>query len=162
VVHYFTADQSLAGLKRQLPVGSRVAVKEPFFEDFPQGGAAVCCAHPGNLQVDISAGTATAPPPSEADLEALVSERQFSEALRLAELALAEKPNDQTAHCCRAEALAGLGRHSEAARALLQHGTQEAKDLSKKIFQRVRSFEGSVRPRLAAHCRCTWPPAIPL
>eukprot|EP00927_Polykrikos_kofoidii_P050134 TRINITY_DN44069_c0_g1_i1.p1 TRINITY_DN44069_c0_g1~~TRINITY_DN44069_c0_g1_i1.p1 ORF type:complete len:601 (-),score=102.50 TRINITY_DN44069_c0_g1_i1:41-1753(-) len=135
VVHYFSADQSLSKLHRQFPVGTAISVKHPFFCIFPQGGAAVCCSHPENFAWPMSSATEDDLPPT---MEKLLEDKLFNELLRRADETITLSPDDQSGHFWRAEALMGLGRHSDAARGLLKLNTEESKEKSKKVFERVK------------------------
>lgn len=148
-LHYFTADNGLA--RRRLPLGTRVCVKEPFFCIFPKGGAAVCCAQPDNLDISQPLLKEERQPPLAPRLKSLLVERQFSEALRCAEVLLAESPDNQIANFSRAEALVGLGRHAEAGRFLLQLDTPESKEMSKQVFQRVKEVAKGAYDFLSLH-----------
>ena len=51
VLHHFTAEHSHEKAAELLPGGTRLCIKEPHFQQFLEGGAAVCCSQPASIVI---------------------------------------------------------------------------------------------------------------
>mmetsp|Transcript_103100 Transcript_103100/g.204749 ORF Transcript_103100/g.204749 Transcript_103100/m.204749 type:complete len:548 (+) Transcript_103100:92-1735(+) len=58
VMHYLSVERTLAAVAEKMPNGTHICVKEPYFQDFRNGGPAVCCAQPANLVFHSGGGEA--------------------------------------------------------------------------------------------------------
>lgn len=143
VVHYFTTEHSLMNLHQQLPQGTRVSVREPYFQLFPSAGHAVCCAQPLNLEFSLQGVQAPLQGAS------LPENEQFSHTLN--DELMVESYGDQVNQFHRAEALVGMGRYREAVRALLVLKTPESREKVAQVLQRVRECEKGEYDFLALH-----------
>lgn len=143
--HYAGSHSQRAHVAAQLPQGTRLLVRDPYFEEFRVGGAAVCCAQPDNLVVlDVLACSSA---PAQPTLQVLLDEGLFAEALHAADVQL-EKNNDVQTKLQRVDALIGLKRYRDAVQAL---SALQMKEKMRDVLQLVKEGEWGDYDLLSLH-----------
>lgn len=145
VIHYFTSERTLAGAARLLPKGSQVLIREPYFQNFPIGGFAVCCAQPDNLEIRVPGVIS-----ESQGFEALMASAQFASALQLVESS-SGADGHANGQLLQARALEALGRYRDAAHILLRLQTFESIQKAGAMMKRAQEKETGDFDFLALH-----------